>query len=246
MRLAPEQVATYEEKGYLTVPNFFTLEQIRIPTEYMVAHEHITWKDKNDDPMREPHYKHPEIFEVATLPKLLDAVGSILGPDIVLLYIHILNKKAGGGRRVAWHQDGPYWPRVEPKVAVTAWIALDDADAGNGCMRVIPGTHKGCVDFGQKLTNKPDLIQDHAIELPDGVVDESKAEDIVMKRGDLSLHHSYIIHGSEPNNSDRRRAAMTVRYVPAATKIQPRPDRRQYLVRGKAVDNGNEYFAIGK
>jgi ectoine hydroxylase-related dioxygenase (phytanoyl-CoA dioxygenase family) len=143
---------------------------------------------------------------------------------------------------VAWHQDGPYWPRVEPKVAVTAWVPLDDADRENGCMRVIPGSHAGNVDYGQRQVDKADLIQQHAVELPPGVVDEAKAEDVILKRGDLSLHHSYIIHGSQPNHSTRRRAALTIRYVPSSTRIAPRADRRQYLIRGRAADNNNVYF----
>src|SRR5262249_2570728 len=153
----------------------------------------------------------------------------------VLLYTHILNKKAGG-LGVAWHQDGPYWPRIEPKIAVTAWVPLDDADVGNGCMQVIPGSHAGHVDYGQRQVDRADLIQQHAIELPPGVVDASKAENIVLQRGDVSFHDSYIIHGSQPNHSTRRRAALTIRYVPSSTKIQPRADRKQYLVRGRAVD----------
>jgi ectoine hydroxylase-related dioxygenase (phytanoyl-CoA dioxygenase family) len=66
-----------------------------------------------------------------------------------------------------------------------------------------------------------------------------------MRRGDLSLHDSYLIHGSEPNRSDRRRAALTIRYVPTTTRIQDVPDRKQYLIRGSAVDNGNVYYRFG-
>jgi len=77
------------------------------------------------------------------------------------------------------------------------------------------------------------------------VVDESRAVDLVLKRGDLSLHDSYLIHGSEPNRSPSRRAALTIRYVPTSTCIQDTPDRKQYLVRGQAVDNGNVYYTFG-
>lgn len=236
---------TYQQRGYVTLPGFFDADQIKIVDDYLKAHAEVKWTHKNDDPLREAHYHHRPLYDFCTQPALLDAVEKLIGPDIVLLYSHIINKKPGG-LRVAWHQDGPYWPRVEPKVAVTAWVALDDATPENGCMRVIPGSHRGCVDFGQRQVDRPDLIQDHAIELPAGVVDESQAEDVILKRGDLSLHHSYIIHGSEPNHSDRRRAAYTIRYVPATTRIQPRDDRKQYLVRGKPADNGNIYFTFDR
>lgn len=243
--LSDEQVSAYHQRGYVTVPGFFRDEQIRPIEDYLVQNADVPWTDKNDDPLRESHYHHRPVYDVCTDSKLLDAVEQLIGPDIVLLYSHILNKKGGGGLGVSWHQDGPYWPRVEPKIAVTAWIPLDDADPENGCMQVIPGSHAGHVDLGQRSTGGRDLIQDHAIALPDDVVDESKAENVILDRGDVSFHDSYIVHGSQPNRSNRRRAALTVRYVPASTRIQPRSDRKQYLVRGKPADNGNVYMRFG-
>ena len=91
-----------------------------------------------------------------------------------------------------------------------------------------------------------DLIQDRPYELPPEAVEESRAVDVIMRRGDLSLHDSYLIHGSEPNRSSTRRAALTVRYVPAATRIKDQPDRKQFLVRGRAVENGNVYYKVGE
>ncbi|MBI4579854.1 MAG: phytanoyl-CoA dioxygenase family protein [Planctomycetes bacterium] len=246
-RVLPDaKVRTFREKGYVTVPRFFTAEQIQAVDDYLVRNADVKWTDKNDDPLREAHYLHRPIYDICTLPKLLDAVEQLIGPDLVLLYSHIINKKPGGGLGVRWHQDGPYWPRIEPKIAVSAWIALDDADVENGCMQVIPGSHAGHVDLGQSETADRDLIQDHAIALPDGVVDDSKAENVILRRGDVSFHDSYIVHGSQPNRSTRRRAALVVRFVPSATRIQPRPDRKQYLVRGRPVENGNVYMRFGE
>jgi phytanoyl-CoA hydroxylase len=244
MRLSAEQIAQYREQGFLILPGFFTEAELDPVDRYLRANEDVTWTHKNDDPLREAHYYYRPLFDLCTLPRLLDVMEQLLGPDVVLLYSHILNKKPGG-LRVAWHQDGPYWPRVDPKVAVTAWVALDDSTPENGCMRVIPGSHRGHMDLGQRLTGRPDLIQENAIELPSEVVDESQAVDIILKRGDLSLHDSYIVHGSEPNRSDRRRAGLTIRYVPATTRIKDQPDRRQFLVRGQPTDNGNVYYQFG-
>ncbi len=242
--LGPEQVDDYAARGFITVPALFTAAELAPVEEYLVRNQEVTWSDKNDDPLREAHYHHRPIYDVCTMPKLLDCVEALLGPDLVLLYSHILNKPPGG-LQVAWHQDGPYWWRVEPKVAVTAWVALDDATGENGCMRVIPGTHRGNLDLGQRPVEEPDLIQARPFELPPGVFDESCAVDLLMRRGDVSFHHSYLVHGSDPNRSGARRAALTIRYVTSATRIQNTPDRRQYLVRGTGLDNGNVYFQIG-
>ena len=242
--LTPEQIQHYQVHGYVTVPGLFTDAELEPVDGYLRRNADVQWTHKNDDPLREAHYHYRPIFDVCTATRLVDVMEQLLGPDLVLLYSHIMNKMPGG-LRVAWHQDGPYWHRVEPKVAVTAWIALDAATPENGCMRVIPGTHRGHRDLGQRLVDTPDLIQDRPYELPPTVVDESRAVDIVMRRGDVSFHDSYIVHGSEPNRSDGRRAALTVRYVPAATRIQDQPDRKQYLVRGSAASNGNVYYTFG-
>ena len=93
------------------------------------------------------------------------------------------------------------------------------------------------------FTNLPDRAA--AMELACKLVDERRAVDVAMARGALSLHDSYLVHGSEPNRSDRRRAALTIRYVPASTRIQNTADRRQFLVRGNPVENGNVYHSFG-
>jgi len=148
-------VSSYHERGFVTCPGFFAPAELAPVTAYLEAHADVPWEDKNDDPLREAHYHHRPLFDLCTTPRLLDVIEGLLGPDLVLLYSHILNKKPGGPR-VAWHQDGPYWWRVEPKIAVTAWVALDDATRENGCMRVIPGSHRGHRDLGQRQVDEPD------------------------------------------------------------------------------------------
>lgn len=243
--LTEAEAERYRAQGYVTVSQLFSAEELAPVESYLRANADVQWTDKNDDPLREAHYHHRALYDLCTAPKLLDLMEQLLGPDIVLLYSHILNKKPGG-LRVAWHQDGPYWWRVDPKIAVTAWVALDDAGPHNGCMRVIPGSHAGHRDLGQVLVDTPDLIQERPFELPPSVLESGRAEDIVMRRGDVSLHDSYLIHGSEPNPSNARRAALTIRYVPASTRITDTADRRQYLVRGRPHDNGNVYYRFGE
>jgi len=241
--MTPEQIEQFHADGHVTLPGVFSAAELEPVDRYLREHADVEWTDKNDDPLREAHYHYRPIYDLCTSPKLLDPVEALLGPDLVLLYSHIMNKKPGG-LRVAWHQDGPYWWRVEPKIAVTAWVALDDATPKNGCMRVIPGSQRGHRDLGQTLTDTPDLIQSRPFELRPELVDASRAVDLVMRRGDVSLHDSYLVHGSEPNRSAHRRAALTIRYVPAATRITDTADRRQFLVRGRAVDNGNVYYSV--
>jgi ectoine hydroxylase-related dioxygenase (phytanoyl-CoA dioxygenase family) len=242
-RLTVAQIEQYRAGGFVTLPALFTAAELRPVDAYLRRNADVAWTHKNDDPLREAHYHYRPLYDLCTTARLVDAIEQLLGPDLVLLYSHILNKKPGGPR-VAWHQDGPYWHRLEPKIAVTAWIALDDATPENGCMRVIPGSHLGHRDLGQRLVDTPDLIQERPYELPAESIDEASAVDLVMRRGDVSFHDSYLVHGSEPNRSARRRAALTVRYVPASTRIKDQPDRKQFLIRGRAADNGNVYYTF--
>lgn len=239
--LTADQVRQFHERGFVTVPAMFTDAALAPVDAYLRQHQDVRWAHKNDDPLREAHYYFRPIYDVCTAPTLVAVMEQLLGPDLVFLYSHIMSKQPGG-LRVAWHQDGPYWHRVEPKIAVTAWIALDDATIENGCMRVVPGSHRGHRDLGQRLVDTPDLIQDRPYELPPEAFDERAAVDLVMRRGDVSFHDSYLVHGSEPNRSRARRAALTVRYVPAGTRIKDQPDRRQFLIRGRAAENGNVYY----
>ena len=113
---------------------------------------------------------------------------------------------------VAWHQDITYWG-LEPPEAHTAWIAVDDADLANGCMEVIPGSQRegiathGTSESGQNLLS---INQ----EIPDELVDQSKAVPIELKAGQASIHEGQLFHASRPNRSDRRRCGLTVRFIP--------------------------------
>jgi len=95
-------------------------------------------------------------------------------------------------------------PGIQPTDTVSVWLALDDADKENGCLRIIPGTHKtGLLDHGtSKLGgNLLSIQQDIAVSSHL----ETKAVDIELKAGQASFHHGLVIHGSQPNQSDRRR-----------------------------------------
>jgi ectoine hydroxylase-related dioxygenase (phytanoyl-CoA dioxygenase family) len=160
------------------------------------------------------HFDQTFAREVATHPAILDVVEAAIGPDILLLATHFFCKYPTGegeAKFVAWHQDVTYWG-LEPPLAVTAWYAVDDAGVENGCMRVIPGTHHGIREHGTS-TRAGNLLSINQ-EVPVTEEEEERAADVVLRAGEISLHHGMLIHGSNPNRSERRRCGMTVRYVP--------------------------------
>src|SRR5207244_2165335 len=97
--------------------------------------------------LHDRHLDEEFVWRLATHPRVLDAVEELIGPDILLLGSHFFCKypaEERGERFVAWHQDVTYWG-LEPPFALSAWVAIDDADEANGCMRAIPGSHRAGV-----------------------------------------------------------------------------------------------------
>ena len=195
-----------------------------------------------------------EFFEYATEPTFLDIVEQLIGPDIILWASTVFGKPPREGLEVPWHQDGQYWP-IRPRATVTMWIALDDATVENGCMRVIPGTHR-MGDFSHEVSDREDLVLNNVLDDPR--LDLATARDVVLEAGQFSLHDIGIVHGSQPNRSARRRAGFAIRYMPSTSHYDRSlamgggsstapvefPRRPIWLVRG--VDRcGKNDFTIG-
>jgi hypothetical protein len=193
-------------------------------------------------------------FEYCTLPQILDQVEQLIGPDIVLWGSQVFCKPARVGKEIPWHQDGQYWP-IRPLATCSAWIALDDVDAANGCMRYIPGTHAAGSVYAHRVTDRQDVVLNEEVDPTE--FDAASARDDVLRAGQYSLHDVFLIHGSAVNRSPRRRAGFVVRYMPATSLFVRSTDwqrtqsgvsfnlsrRPIWLVRGS--DRAGNDFALG-
>jgi ectoine hydroxylase-related dioxygenase (phytanoyl-CoA dioxygenase family) len=174
-------------------------------------------------------------YRIASHPNVLDAIECLLGPDLLVWSSRWFSKMPGDKTYVSWHQDATYWG-LHPLQVVTAWIAISDSNADNGGMRVIPGTHKYPL-LPQIETYAADNALSRGQEIA-AEVDEAQAVDIVLRPGDMSLHHVGIVHGSKANTSNKPRIGLAVRYV-APEVIQQGSERPlAILVRGRD-DYGN-------
>ena len=164
---------------------------------------------------RKPHLLLTWLNKLIRHPRILDPVEQILGPDILCWGSGFFIKDSHDKARVTWHQDSTYWGLSSPDIA-TAWVAFTPSNTANGCMRVVPGTHM-LQQLPHEDTFAPDNLlsrgQEIAVE-----IDESRAVDIVLEPGQMSLHHVLLVHGSEPNNSELRRIGFAIRYVPTHVK----------------------------
>ena len=156
----------------------------------------------------------PEFLELARDPDILDLVEAVIGPNIILWGCHVFCKPGGDGMEVPWHQDGHYWP-IHPLATCTVWLALDDSLPENGCLRVIPGSHRDQERYGHHKETRAGLTLNQSVM--SDFFDESTARDVVLEAGQMSLHDVYLIHGSNPNRSDKRRAGVALRYMPASS-----------------------------
>ena len=238
--LSPTQLEHYHHHGYVT-PDY------RLPSEVLedirAAHQRLV--------SRYPEYSDycsallafdTWYLTVARRPEILDMVGQVLGDDFALWNCSFFAKPARVGSRTPWHQDGEYWP-IRPLATCTVWIAVDASTKDNGCLRVIPGSHRAQRLAQHRENNAQGLSLN--LELEASEFDVSQAHDIVLEAGQISLHDVYLFHGSEPNLSDHPRRGMTLRYMPTSSVYchdQPTRFRREgvlqmsertiYLMRG--------------
>lgn len=166
-------------------------------------------------------------YQLVTHEALLNAIEDLLGGEILIDGTLVFYKPPRDSSYVSWHQDSVYsgW-HLTP--STSAWIALTSSHPANGCMRVIPGSHRQGQLSHVNVRDDSNLVRrGERVEM----VDESSALDVVLQPGEMSLHQSTIVHGSNPNSSDDPRIGFIVRFV--TNKIAKR-ERPLLRVRGAA------------
>ena len=214
MTVSMDLAAVYDQDGFATGLDLFSPAEI---THYRAAFDQLEareGREKCQTGLINWHFQEEFIWQMATDPRLLDLIQQVMGEDVLLLATHFFCKYPDqeGKQFVAWHQDITYWG-LEPSIAHTAWIAVDDSDIANGCMQVIPGTHRSGIAPHAKSARAGNLLSINQ-EIPDEHVDKSKVVHLELKAGQLSLHAGQVFHASHPNTSQRRRCGLTVRFIP--------------------------------
>ncbi len=246
--LSDEQIRRYGEDGYV-IPDFQlcaeTVADIRAAHDRLLA-KHPQFADYCPALLA----YDTSFLNIARMPALLDMVEQLIGPDFALWNSSFFAKPAHRGSKTPWHQDGEYWP-IRPLATCSVWIAVDAATPANGCLRVIPGSHR------QRRLGKHDYNGADGLSLPLEIradeYDEHTARDIVLDVGQVSLHDIYLIHGSEPNLSKQARRGMTLRYMPTSSVYRREladarrggplamSERTLYLMRGEDQSGQNDF-----
>lgn len=150
-------------------------------------------------------------LRVARDPRVLDAVESILGPDIMMWSCEYFIKEAHSDKIVSWHQDLTYWGMDGTDHEVTAWVALSPASAAAGCMKFVPGSHRERI-VPHNDTFAADNLLSRGQEIA-VAVDEGDAIAAALAPGQMSLHHGRLFHASGPNTTGDRRIGLVIRYI---------------------------------
>lgn len=156
------------------------------------------------------HITIPLLAEVARTPAILDAVEAVLGPNLLAWSVELFIKEPGSTKTVSWHQDITYWGMGETDDEVTAWLALSDVSVEAGCMRFIPGSHRGGI-----VAHEDTFAADNLLSRGQQIagIDEANAVHGPLEPGEISLHHGRCFHASGANGSNDRRIGMAIRYV---------------------------------
>lgn len=247
--LSPDQVDAYNEEGYIILESLLTDEEMAPAREAMTQKvDEIAAKMLEDgkvaDLLADRPFKYrlaelfaglsdddflkygrswrdrlPGYFHLMSNPNILDAVQSLIGPEIFSNPVYNVRPKvpkvAAGA--VPWHQDKSYWPDANSNPVITVWIPLVDSTPENGCLHVIPGTQ-----FKRVIQHERENYSGTGfLAIPQRVTREKRIVQIPMKAGSAVLFNDRLLHMSTPNNSDHVRWSVDLRYQP--TDQDPMP-----------------------
>ena len=207
-KLSADQINQYNEKGYVApieALNKDEANEIKKEIEFIEK----KWPNELDGLGRNyVHLISPIFDRVAHNSKVLDAVESIIGKDILVCGTTLFIKNPDEKGFVSFHQDAKYIG-LEPNNWVTAWIAVTDANEENGCMRMWPKTHKEDLkNHIEKFDNNGGNLLTRGQTVENVPLEET--EPVILKAGQMSLHHPRIVHGSGVNLSKERRIGFVI------------------------------------
>jgi ectoine hydroxylase-related dioxygenase (phytanoyl-CoA dioxygenase family) len=224
-RLSPDEIAHYQREGWV-IPEF-RLPPRRVAQMHDALNELIHCNPGvRPEKLVSAHIEgdngegvrgNRQFLDLAMDPEIVELVSSVIGEDVILWGCHVFCKPASEGFETPWHQDGHYWP-IRPLATCTVWVALEPSTLANGCLRVIPRSHRGGVLHPHLHEDRQDLTLNQRMAA--GSFDEAEAVDLELQPGQMSLHDVYMIHGARANTSNQRRTGVALRYMPSTSVFE--------------------------
>ncbi len=234
-RLADDALAQYRADGY-----FYPIEVLSGATLAATQAAFRSLLAANGLPLSPAHRHKPHLYlkwaaDLVRHPALIGAASDLLGPDVLVWRSTFFIKAGGDPQHVPWHQDSVYWKFAGNEV-LTAWVALTDSTTANGCVSVVPGSHRAPEQRHRVNFDKHNaLLRGQSL---DTHINERDTVAMQLRAGQASLHDLRMIHGSPANPSDQLRAGLAIRYI-AATAWRRGPRESATLVAGT---DGHAHF----
>ena len=229
-----EDVDFYRENGYLVVPDALSPDEVEELRSDTVAICRGEWGEVRNLPDSDPaendedvirrvlcihqiHKISPVIYRYLAQRTMVDVLTKIIGPNVKCMQ-SMLFIKAAGRPGQAWHQDEIYIP-TRDQTLTGGWIALDDATIENGCLRVIPGSHKPGILYPQRVHD--DRRFDCAHETYNFPYSDDESVPVEVQAGALVFFHGYLLHRSFPNHAESGFRRVLVNHYMSAESLLP-------------------------
>ena len=232
--LSREQVESFNRNGFISPIRIFEEAEIAGHRRYFdQLLEQVSAAGGDSYSISTAHLKYGAIYDLLTNPRIVAIVRDLLGDNVIGWGSHYFCKMPGDGKRVSWHQDASYWP-LTPSKAVTVWLAIDDADTENACVQFLPGSHL----YGHLTWHLSETDEGNVLNQTVADVDKfGQPFDSVLNAGAASLHSDLLLHGSEANESNRRRCGLTLRYCAADVRAHLGWNEKGVVVSGQDASN---------
>ena len=243
--LSPTQFESYRDNGYLFPLDVFTADEvaaIESELEQARADARRLGLDIEIGKLLRSNVQLllPLVYRLARSPRLLDPVASILGPNLLPWSAEFFIKPTNTDKIVSWHQDLTYWGLGETDEEISAWLALSDVNVESGCMRFVPGSHRQRILPHRDTFDQRNLLsrgQEVAVD-----IDENDAVDVILRPGQLSLHHGRIFHASGPTRSEHDRVGLVFRFLTPAVRQQVAS--RDYAIQVRGLDASGNWIHL--
>ena len=204
--LKKEQIEQYHDQGFISPVKVMSEKDALLIKEELEHVEEEFPNEINAESRNNLHLSFAFLDALAHNTIIVDAMEDLIGPNISLWASVMFIKEPSSKHYVSWHQDATYMG-LDTLDFPTPWIALSPSNRETGCMTMISGSHKTKIqEHEDTFAENNILTRGQAIQN----VDESKAVDLILRPGEMSIHHGAIIHGSQPNNSNQRRIGFSL------------------------------------
>ncbi len=238
--LSSNQLKQYEDEGFVSPINIFSKDKAKEIRDEIELIEKKMPGELDKSGRYNAHLISPLLDEVAHNSKVLDAVESLIGENILICSTTLFIKNPNEKGFVSYHQDAKYIG-LKPYNWVTAWIAITDSNEHNGCMKMWSGSHKNDLkEHDQKFDEGNLLTRGQTVNN----VPKEEIKPLILKAGQMSLHHPKVVHGSELNRSNDRRIGFVIQSYIGTNVKQVLGENSVQLARG--VDKFNFHKKIGR